>query len=132
VVKGSKQDTATMMDAAVFDIDSKALLFRAAGESTVRKRATGMSEDKVWRKASGQGFDEAVVDLAVNLDDALTEFTKQASSGTVRGRGTPKLSVTASPGYTGGGLGAGAAGWMEIVALLSLLSVGLVFRLRGR
>lgn len=132
VVKGSKQDTATMMDAAVFDIDSKALLFRAAGQSHVKKRATGMGEDKVWRKASSQGFDEAVIDLAANLDDALAEFTKQAASGTVRGRGTPKLSVTASPGYTGGGLGAGACGWMEIAALATLLVGGVFLRLRSQ
>lgn len=130
VVKGSKQDTATMMDAAVFDIESKALLFRASGESSVKNRATGIGEDKAWRKASSQGFDDAVVDLAANLDDALTEFTKQAASGTVRGKGTPKLNVTASPGYTGGGLGAGAAGWVEIAALASLLAGGLILRFR--
>ena len=132
VVKGSKQDTVTMMDAAVFDIDSKALLFRAAGESNVRKRATGMGEDKAWRIASSQGFDEAVVELAANLDLALTEFGKQAASGTVRGKGTPQLSITASPGYTGGGLGAGAVGWMEIAALAGLLAGGVFLRLRSQ
>ena len=116
-----------MMDAAVFDIESKALLFRAAGESRVRKRATGMHEEKAWRKASNQGFDGAVVELAANLDEALEQFTVQAASGTVRGRGTPQLNVTAGPGYQGS-LGGGAAGWIEIAALASLLVGGLILR----
>ncbi len=130
IVKGSKQDTATMMDAAVFDIASKALLFRAAGESNVKNRSTGVGEDKAWRKASDRGFDDATVALAANLDEALTEFTKQAAGGTVRGKGTPKLSVTASPGYQGS-LGAGAAGWIEIAALATLLAGALVIRFRS-
>ncbi|MBD3867496.1 MAG: rhombotarget lipoprotein [Acidobacteria bacterium] len=127
IVKGSKQDTATMVDAAVFDIESKALLFRAAGESNVKNRSTGMGEDKAWRKASGEGFDEATVALVANLDEALEQFTVQAASGTVRGKGTPKLSVTASPGYQGS-LGGGAAGWAEIAALATLLAGGMILR----
>ncbi len=104
VVKGTKQDTVTLMDAAVFDIESKALLFRASGENRFRKQTAGMYEEKAWRKASNQGFDDAAVNLAANLDEALTEFTQQAASGTVRGRGTPKLErhrFTRVPGQPG-------------------------------
>lgn len=131
VVKGEKNETRTVMDAVVFDIPSRVLLFRAAGESSIGGSATPADLQKELRRKSETGFDLATENLVANLDTALEEFTEQAKSGTVRGRGTPEVKLTTAPGYTpAAGVGAGAVGGLELMALAALGAAGFAARRR--
>jgi len=130
VVRGEKNETKTMMDAAVFDIPSRALLFRAAGESSVDGRATPIDATRKMRERSQLGFSMATDDLLKGLDDSLDGFIKQAKTGTVRGRDTPAVEISAKRGASLEGMGAGAAGPLESLAVL--VALGLVALLRAR
>ena len=77
VVKGEKNTTQTMMDAVVYDIASRKMLFRAPGLSYVRGSATPISQsEELWRD-SAEGFRTASIDLILNLDDQLSLFREQ-------------------------------------------------------
>jgi rhombotail lipoprotein len=127
VVKGEENETQTFLDAAVFDIPSHALLFRAAGTATSGSSATPVDTPHVMQEASVAGFDGATTALIAQLDAALEEFGKQAAKGTVRGQGTPALAVTASEEYSGvakfeNGRYTGALGLEALLAAVLLLA----------
>ncbi len=92
-VKGEKNETRTMLDAAAFDIGSRAMLFNASGRSGVVGRATPIAAQRKLRERSVAGFEEAAEDLTANLEAALGTFQEQARTGTVRGPGTPACAV---------------------------------------
>jgi rhombotail lipoprotein len=119
------------MDAAVFDIDSSALLFRAAGESRVKSRATPAAAKRKLRLRREEGFSKATDELIAALDGVLDEFVEQARTGTVRGRGTPAVKITTDPSFSeSGGIGAGSAGAWEVLVLLVVGAGVAVLRLR--
>ncbi|MDP9121932.1 MAG: rhombotarget lipoprotein [Acidobacteriota bacterium] len=123
LIEGEKNDTRTLMDAVIYDIPSRALLFRAAGESTVKGSSSPLNEQRKRRLFADQGFDRATVDLIANLDTALAGFEQQAKSGTVRGPRTPALAMLDASGRrvnVAGSGGAGAFGWPELLALALL------------
>jgi rhombotail lipoprotein len=148
LIEGEKNDTRTVMDAVVYDIPSHALLFRAAGESTVNGSSSPLNESRKRRLYAGQGFDQATPVLIANLNKALAEFEEQAKNGTVRGPGTPAVAMynpegkrvnraaygNGSAGAGGGGGGGGAFGGPELlgVALLALALWGLPRRRRQK
>lgn len=117
-VQGEKNETRTFMDAVVYDISSRALLFRAFGESSLKDESTPVDVDRVLRKVGDQGFEKATDGLIANLRTALAAFEDQAKSGTVRGAGTPAITLTDASGAAGGGGEAGgiAFGWPELAA----------------
>ena len=132
LIEGEKNDTRTVMDAVVYDIKSRALLFRAAGESTVNGSSSPLNESRKRRLFAGQGFDKATPVLIANLDKSLAEFEEQAKNGTVRGAGTPAVAMYNAEGKrvnggagSAGGAGGGAFGGLELlgVALLALAFV---------
>lgn len=122
VIQGNRNQTRTLIDASVFDLGSRTLLFRASGSSEVEKGATAVDALQAQRDASREGFGLANAKLIEDLDRSLAAFREQIKSGTVRGPGTPAVSVTES--------GAGAFGAFEL-ALVALLVAGLV-RAGGR
>jgi rhombotail lipoprotein len=136
LVQGEKNDTRTLMDAVVYDIKSRALLFRAAGQSTVKGSSSPLNEERKRRLFADRGFDQATVSLVTHLDTALAAFEQQARSGTVRGPGTPAR-VLAALAAAGGSLeaplanltGRGADAVRRALALptaaLALLSAGI-------
>jgi rhombotail lipoprotein len=126
-VEGEKSETRTMLDAAVFDIRSRAMLFNASGRSASRGRATPLEVERELRSRSGQGFESATVDLIANLETALDAFQEQAKTGTVRGPGTPAIAVVDEAGQpvAAGGSGGGAVGLGELVAATLLVLSGL-------
>ncbi len=121
VIKGDRNETRTVMDASVFDLKSRALLFRASGQSEVKRSSTAIDVPRSLREASRQGFEQATSNLIADLDRALVVFREQAKSGTVRGQGTPAIEIASASGAGGGGTGAGAAGPFEIALGLVLI-----------
>ncbi|HKQ98413.1 MAG TPA: rhombotarget lipoprotein [Candidatus Polarisedimenticolia bacterium] len=127
-VKGEKNDTETMLDAVVYDIASRALLFNATGQSRIEGGATPVDIERVLRQASIDGFDRAADDLIAKLGTALDAFQKQAATGSVRGPGTPAIALydakgnpLPAPGSDGSGrLGAIEAAGIALLAWLAL------------
>lgn len=113
VFKGEKNDTSTLIDATVYDIPSRKLLFRAPGTSQVRGRATFVNQSEELRADSQRGFKMAADDLVNNLQSELARFKQELKE-------KPETAkVVGSPGYTGGGdFGGGFS-----LLLLTLLGV---------
>ncbi len=136
VVKGEKNETRTMMDAVVYDLASRTLLFRASGESSLKGSSTPVDVDRQLRQRSEQGFDGALDSLAKNLDVALASFSAQAATGTVHGPGTAAMAMVDASGAPlpsggGGGGGGGAAGLLEMAGALAVSALALRRRRRA-
>lgn len=104
IFQGEKNDSSTMIDAAVYDIASRKMLFRAPGLSQIKGSATPINQSEELRRDSGRGFQMATDDLVVNLQAELERFK-------IKVKERPdEIKVTRAEGYTGGGdLGAGFA-----------------------
>ncbi len=74
VVPGEHNDTATMIDAAVYHIPSRKLLFRAPGVSRVKGSATPVNQGAQLYHDSKEGFDGAATNLVANLQIELADF----------------------------------------------------------
>ena len=97
VVPGEKNDTHTMVDAAVYDIKSQKMLFRAPGTSRIKSSATPVNLAEQKRLDSEKGFIEASKELVTNLDMQLEMFKEKVQE-------TPEeYNIVHKPGYTGGG-----------------------------
>lgn len=97
IIPGEKNDTHTMVDASVYDIQSQKMLFRAPGTSHIKSNATPVNLTEQLRADSVRSFEEACSDLVVNLDNQLESFKEKIKE-------TPdEYQVVHRPGYTGGG-----------------------------
>lgn len=97
VVPGEKNTTQTMMDAVIYDIKSRKMLFRAPGVSQVKGKATPVNLSEELRRDSEQGFQIASKDLTKNLDMQLALFKDKIKQ-------SPKeYKVVHRTGYSGGG-----------------------------
>ncbi len=101
VVPGEKNDTQTLIDAAVYDIASRKLLFRAPGASVIKSRSTLIANPEQLREDSTQGFADASMELTSNLSVELERFQQRLrihpqSSGSVHVKVTPVSAVAAS------------------------------------
>jgi rhombotail lipoprotein len=127
IVQGEKNDTRTLLDAALFDVKSHKLLFRAPGVSTVKGTATPVDVEDERRKDAGDGFRVATANLLTNLDTELASFqTKVRESKT-------DVKIVASEEYksrksSGGGSGGGAADPLLIGAAALLVAGAFVGR----
>jgi rhombotail lipoprotein len=128
VIEGDRNETRTMLDATVLDIRSRALLFSASGASRVEDTATAIDIERALREKSREGFAQATDDLIASLDRALAGFREQIKSGTVRGQGTPAISVAGASGAAGGGVGAGGLGAIDLAAVVLLLAASALAR----
>jgi rhombotail lipoprotein len=77
VVSGEKNDTSTMLDTAVYDIESRNMLFRAPGTSKIKGRSTPINLSEELREDSINGFKEAAAKMTANLDLQLTNFREK-------------------------------------------------------
>ena len=109
VISGEKNDTSTLMDTAVYDIDSRKLLFRAPGVSHVKGASTPVNLSEELREDATQGFREATEDMIRNLDLQLARFREK-----VKER-PEEYQIVHSDG------GGGAAGWLLGILLLARL-----------
>lgn len=113
VVPGQKNDTNTLMEAVVYDIASRSLLFRAPGVSTVNGHSTPIRTDAQLRDDSARSLAEATRDMTASLQRELELFK-------VRAKEEPTaIHIEHKPGYTGAGA---TEGWFA--ALLGLLLAG--------
>lgn len=77
VVPGEKNDTHTMVDTVVYDIQSRKLLFRAPGLSNIKGSSTPGYLRKNLRADSEKGFEIAAKDMIINLDAQLALFREK-------------------------------------------------------
>ena len=107
VFEGEKNDTQTMLDAAVYDIASRKLLFRAPGLSKIKGAATPVNLSQQLRRDSEKGFDEADTNMVAELNIQLDDFRQRIKSSPA------DFKIVTKPGYTG------AAAFSGIEALLA-------------
>lgn len=113
VIQGQKNDTHTMLDAVVYDIPSRKLLFRAPGTSHIRGSATLVNLSEQLRKDSETGFNGATTQMITNLDQQLVAFRERVkerpaeyrivSTGGSRGGGALDIFMLALVAVLGGG-----------------------------
>jgi len=97
IVEGQRNSTHTLMEAVVYDIPSRSLLFRAPGTSTIKNHATLIRNDYELKKASAGGIEEAAAQMNANLSQELELFK-------VRAKEEPAaIKIEHKPGYTGAG-----------------------------
>jgi rhombotail lipoprotein len=113
LIKGDQYDVQTMVDAAVFDVRSRKLLFRAPGTSQVKGAATMAGYGKEVRGAAADGYVQAVDQMIPQLQTQLANFKERVKS-------DPAILVERRNGERG----AGGIGWP--LALLLVLVVGAV------
>jgi rhombotail lipoprotein len=97
IIPGEKNDTHTMVDATVYDILSRKMLFRAPGTSHIKSNATPVNLTEKLRKDSLESFKFASTDLIKNLDTQLQLFKEKIKDA------PEDYQITHRPGYTGGG-----------------------------
>ena len=97
IVPARKNDTATLMEAVVYDIPSRSLLFRAPGVSTIKGNSTPVNSEARLQADSAQSYAAAAADLTLNLQVELDAFK-------VRAKEEPQnIRIEHKPGYTGAG-----------------------------
>jgi rhombotail lipoprotein len=97
IVPGELNDTHTMVDAAIYDIASRKMLFRAPGISHIKGRSTPVNLSEQLRLDSQKGFEEASRELTINLQEQLALFEEKVKE-------LPEdYTVVHKPGYTGSG-----------------------------
>lgn len=111
IFNGEKNDTSTMIDAAVYDIKSRKMLFRAPGTSQVKGSATLVNLSEELRKDSTEGFNLATPNLLKNLAMQLERFKTK-----IKER-PEEVKVTYSRGYSGGGY---FGSWFAVLFIMLL------------
>lgn len=91
VIKGEKNETRTLLDAVVYDIPSRTMLFHAVGQSSIKGSSTLMNMKKALRQRSAEGFNQAADDLTVNLEASLNRFAATLKDGQVSVEATPAI-----------------------------------------
>ncbi|MFT6985569.1 MAG: rhombotail lipoprotein [Psychromonas sp.] len=112
-VSGEKNDTSTMLDTAVYDIQSKSLLFRAPGTSNVKGRSTPINLSEELRRDSIKSFEDATTNMISNLTVQLEKFKDKIK------KNPEQVKVVHAEGYTGGG----AMGPFETTIMILLAGV---------
>lgn len=116
VVKGSEQEVQTFVDTAVFDIESRKLLFRAPGVDRHNNRSTLIDVPEEMRNARSAGFARAMDDMTINLDTELDEFRARIKE-------DQSVRVVYEAGYKGERGGGGAIGPTEWITILVLMFI---------
>jgi rhombotail lipoprotein len=97
VIPSQKNDTHTLMEAVVYDIPSRSLLFRAPGVSTEHANTTLVNTLTGLRDDSVKGYTDAAKDLTANLQVELEHFK-------IRAKEEPEsIHIEHKAGYVGGG-----------------------------
>jgi len=123
LVEGERLETHTLLDANVFELGSRALLFSGSGSSILRATSTPVEIEENQRASSVLGFEQATDELIPNLRLSLSAFREHAQQGTVRGMGTPRIQVqNAAVVSAASHAGAGALGPLEAALVAALVA----------
>lgn len=122
ILRGSSQDTATLVDLAVVDPATRSLVLRAGGTHAWHGTSTLIDVDRNSRAARAVGFDQATDEMIGNFDAALATFEADVHTGKANVR-------IVSRGGAGGG---GALGLCDLLTLLGLVVVIPRTRIAGR
>jgi len=120
VVRGERNSTHTLIDAAVYDIASRNLLFRAPGTSEVTGTSTLVNLDESLHLARAEGFKQAAADLVPRLKAELEIFKKDVEEERTAAE------VVTRPGYTG----SGSTGLLTLALTAIFLGIHCSARLR--
>jgi len=130
LLPGDANDTRTLIDAAVFDVRSRAFLLRAPGQSVVKGSSTLVNREAKLRENSGKGLELAMKELARNLETEVAAFKADIASGQRK-----DVDVLDKQGQslkaTGGKNFGGAFGGAEVLAGLALAAAALLRRRRA-
>lgn len=112
-------ETRTMIDVAAFHVPTRTFLLRAPGVSQVKGRSTAVTVSEALGEASERGFEEAMADVAKNLDKEVERFRSEVASGQ-----RADVDIVTEQG---GSVRQGAAtGWPAALAALAILAFALV------
>lgn len=95
-VNGSQYDVNTLVDASVFDVTSRRLLFRAPGTSQIKGSSPLVKFGEASREARSEGYRQAIDQLIPQLDRELENFK-------LRVKEEKAARIVEKPGYHGGG-----------------------------
>ncbi|MEY2632608.1 MAG: rhombotarget lipoprotein, partial [Pseudomonadota bacterium] len=129
VINGDQYDIHTLVDASIFDVRSRKLLFRAPGSSRIKGSASMAGFNEKSRLARSAGFSQAVDQLIPQLQRQLDLFRERLKAEADK-PGTPGASgikVDNKPGYSG----SGALDGLELALLGLLAGCGWLARRRG-
>lgn len=96
LVSGQKNDTHTLMDTAVYAIESRKLLFRAPGSSQLKGSSTPVDLQLQLRQDSQLGFYRANTDMIAQLETELSAFKQRIK------QRPADVQLVQSAGYSGG------------------------------
>lgn len=117
LVNGDQYDVNTLVDASVFDVNSRNLLFRAPGTSQIKGSSPLVKFSEASRAARGEGFRQAIDNLIPQLDKELETFR-------VRVKEEKIARIVERPGYSsgrsGGDTGLAGLGLIGITAAFAL------------
>ena len=102
LVSGEKNDTSTMLDTAVFDIQSRKMLFRAPGTSNIKGSTTPLNLNVALRADSMESFEVATDNMIANLDKQLSGLRAKIK------KNPEKVKVIYSKAYSSGGYSGGS------------------------
>ncbi len=96
-VEAESNETHTLLDATVYDITNRKLLFRAPGTSIVKGTSAALQTNSELMRDAQRGYDAATTELAKNLRTELESFKTRLKEA------PEEIRVEHRPGYTGGG-----------------------------
>lgn len=96
LIPASENEVQTFVDTAIFDVNTRKLLFRAPGVDKTSGVSTLIGVDRDTRKAEEQGFALAMDDMSKNLDAELQTFKQRIKT-------NKTVTVSHREGYHGGG-----------------------------
>ncbi len=77
LIKGSKNDVQTFVDTSIFDVKTHKLLLRASGIDKIEATSTLINSVEDQRKNREAGFENAIVNMIVNLEKEQALFTER-------------------------------------------------------
>lgn len=122
VVPAQKNDTHTMLDAVVYDISSRKMLFRAPGTSLVHGSSMLVDQSQEIRTDSDKGFTEAAQSMIANLDGQLAQFKEKLKERPEEYKVVRTETYVARTSNSGGG-----GGSVDNFMLMLLIGLGACF-----
>lgn len=128
IVAGEKNDTQTMLDTAVYDIESKTMLLRAPGTSNIKGSSTIVNLSEELREDSLEGFEGAATNMISNLGIQLEKLKEKIKK---KPEKIKIVSSVKSSSSTGGG-GSGAATVADVLVMLGIFLVAIARNKSGK